>query len=68
MGHYRRMEAMPVVVCGELDDVCGSLSVYDLYTLHWSSAVMAFISETLAISRESCGAGDFWLRLKDQWY
>ena len=69
------MEAIAVVVCRELDDACALLSVYDLYALHWTSlghrdecAVMAFTSasETLVLSRESCGAGDFWLGLKDQ--
>ena len=69
--HYRRMEAIAVVVCRELDDVCATLSVYDLYMLcighHDDCAGRVYISETLVLLRESCGAGDFWLGLKDQW-
>ena len=30
------MDAISVVVCCELDDVCATLSVYDLYALHWT--------------------------------
>ena len=69
--HYRRMEAIAVVVCRELDDVCATLSVYDLYALHWTSRRLCrasiHIRNTGVVEREGCGAGDFWLGLKDQW-
>ena len=35
--HFHRMEAIAVVVCRGLDDVCATLSVYDRYALHWTS-------------------------------
>ena len=34
--HYHRMEAFAVVACREIDDVYATLSVYDLYALHWT--------------------------------
>jgi hypothetical protein len=59
--HYRRMEAIAVVVCHELDDVCANLSVYDLYALHWTSRRLCrasiHIRNTGVIERELWSRG-----------
>ena len=59
--HYRRMEAIAVVVCRELDDVCATLSVYDLYALHWTSRRLCrasiHIRNTGVIERELWSRG-----------
>ena len=59
--HYHRMEAIDVVVCREFDDVCASLSVYDLYALHWTSRRVCsdgiHIQNTGVIQRELWSRG-----------
>ena len=69
--HYFAMEAIAVSVCRKLDDVCATLSVYDLYVLHWTSQRLCspgiYIRNTSVIERELWSRG-FLVRHKDEWY
>ena len=59
--HYHAMEAIAVSVCRELDDVCATMSVYDLYALHWTSRRLCspgiHIRNTGVIERELWSRG-----------